>query len=295
MFSEIFLPATIAVITLGLGLTLTVKDLGNVFFYPRGLVTGLLCQLVLLPIIAFTIAWITRLGPELAVGLVLISVCPGGATSNLINYLVRNNVALTISLTAVNSIITVFTIPLITQIALVVFMDQDAMIRLSFTEAVTKIFLLTVLPAATGILIRRYWEEIALKMEKPLRYLLPILLLLVYSGVLFLESGNGGMDIQRFFYILPFALMLNLIAMVSGLLIPRFLGLALRDQVTIAVDVGLQNSTLAIFVAGTILGNYTIATVAVVYGSFSFFTTWAFGYLARRYLPDPQAGSINTV
>ena len=111
-----------------------------------------------------------------------------------------------------------------------------------------------------------------------------ILLLLVYSGVLFLESSDGGMSLTRFLYILPFALMLNIVAMFSGLYIPRMLGLVLRDQATIAVDVGLQNSTLAIFVAGTLLDNYTIATVAVVYGSFTFFTTWAFGYLAKKYL-----------
>ena len=284
IFSNVFLPVTIAVITLGLGLTLTVRDLKNVFYYPKGLTIGLLCQLILLPIIAFSIAAVMKLPPELAVGLVLISVCPGGATSNLINFLVRNNVALTISLTATNSIITIFTIPLITQLALNVFLDQDAMIRLSFLESVGKIFLLTVLPAAIGILVRRYREALAMKLEKPMRYILPILLLLVYSGVLFLESSDGGMNLTRFLYILPFTLMLNIIAMFSGLYVPRMLGLVLRDQATIAVDVGLQNSTLAIFVAGILLDNFTIATVAVVYGSFTFFTTWAFGYLAKKYL-----------
>ena len=124
IFADIFLPVTIAIITLGLGLSLTFSDLGNVFYYPKGLIVGLLCQLILLPVIAFSIAGVTGLGSELAVGLVLISVCPGGATSNLINYLVRNNVALTISLTATNSLITIFTIPLITQIALNIFLDQ---------------------------------------------------------------------------------------------------------------------------------------------------------------------------
>lgn len=286
IFSEIFLPVTIAIITLGLGLSLTFRDLGNVFYYPKGLIVGLLCQLILLPVIAFSIAGVTGLGSELAVGLVLISVCPGGATSNLINYLVRNNVALTISLTAVNSLITIFTIPLITQLALNMFLDRDAIIRLDFLETVLRIFILTILPAATGILIRRYREKLAKTLEQPLRYILPILLLLVYSGVLFLESGNGEMNISSFFYILPFTLALNIIAMFSGLYIPRIFGLVLKDQATIAVDVGLQNSSLAIFVAVTpaLLNNFTIATVAVVYGSFSFFTTWGFGYFAKKYL-----------
>ena len=147
IFTEIFLPITLAIITLGIGLSISVQDIRNILVQPKNISVGLLSQLVLLPIIAFTIAWVTGLEAELAVGLVLISVCPGGATSNLINYLVRNNVALTISLTAVNGIITVFTIPLITQIALTVFMDQDAMIQLEFLVTVRKIFLLTVLQA----------------------------------------------------------------------------------------------------------------------------------------------------
>ena len=158
------------------------------------------------------------------------------------------------------------------------------MIRLDFLETVFKIFLLTILPAATGILIRRYREKLAKSLEKPLRYILPILLLLVYSGVLFLDRGNGEINISSFFNILPFTFALNVIAMFSGLYIPRILGLVLRDQATIAVDVGLQNSSLAIFVAVALLNNFTVATVAVVYGSFSFFTTWGFGYFAKKYL-----------
>ena len=178
----------------------------------------------------------------------------------------------------------IFTIPLITQLALNVFLEQDAEITLKFINAVTKIFLLTVLPAATGITIRHYREKFALRLETPLRYLLPILLLLVYSGVLFLEKGNGEMDIRHFLYIVPYALALNLAAMFSGLYVPRLFRLVLKDQATIAVDVGLQNSTLAIYVAVSLLHNYNFANVAVVYGSFSFFTTWAFGYLAKKYL-----------
>ena len=284
IFSAIILPVTIAIVTLGLGLSITVTDLRKIFFNPWGITVGLLSQLILLPLIAFAIAVITRLPAEWAVGLVLVASCPGGATSNLVNYMIRNNVALSLSITVVNGIITIFTIPLLTRISLEFFLHQDAMINLPFLDTVYKIFLLTVLPASTGILIRYYWEVFALRLENPLRYILPVLLLLVYSGVVFLEGENGSLDVQRFLSIIPYVLALNLLSMFAGLYVPRLAGLVKRDQVTISVEVGLQNSSLAIFVAGTLLNNYTIAMIAVVYGSFSFFTTWAFGYLAKRYL-----------
>ncbi len=284
LFSEVFLPLTLAIITFGLGLSITFKDIRNVIYLPGNIGVGLFSQLIILPIIAFSIALVTGLSEELAVGLILISICPGGATSNLVTYMIRGNVALSVSMTVVNSLITVFTIPLIALLALNVFMDQSTRIELSFIESVLNIIKLTVLPATTGILIRRYFEKLSLRLEEPLRFILPILLLLVFSGVLFLENGEGGVSITEFFRILPYTLALNLIAMSAGFYIPGIFGIRKRNQATIAVEVGLQNSTLAIFVAGSLLNNYTIAMVAVVYGSFSFFTTWGFGYLARKYL-----------
>ncbi len=284
VFSVVFLPITLAVITFGLGLSISFQNIRNIVVFPRSILVGLLSQLLLLPLIAFSIAYVTGLRSELAVGLILISICPGGATSNLVNYMVRANVALSLSITVVNGLITIFTIPLIAQLAMDLFMHQEASIHLSFPEAVFNIFKLTVLPATAGILIRHYRERFAIRLEEPLRYILPILLLLVYSGVIFLERGNGGIALRDFTRILPYAFALNFLSMFAGLYAPRLFGLNRVNRVTIAVEVGLQNSTLAIFVAGSLLNNYTIAMVAVVYGSFSFFTTWAFGYLARKYL-----------
>lgn len=284
IFTEIFLPITLAIITLGIGLSISVQDIKNILIKPRNISVGLFSQLVLLPIIAFAIAWITGLQAELAVGLVLIAICPGGATSNLVNFMIRGNVALSLSITVVNGLITIFTIPLIAMLAMEVFVHQDARIQLSFIDAVGQIFVLTVLPATTGILIRRYWTEFADNLENPLRYILPVLLFMVYGGVLFIERGEGAIDLPMFLQILPYTLALNVLAYISGLYVPRLFGLNKRNQFTIAVEVGLQNSTLAIFVATRLLDNYTMALVAVVYGSFSFFTTWAFGYLSRRFL-----------
>jgi BASS family bile acid:Na+ symporter len=245
---------------------------------------GLFSQLVMLPLLDFAIAWVTGLQAELAVGLVLIAICPGGATSNLVNFMLRGNVALSLSITVVNGLITIITIPLIAMMAMDIFMHQDAQIHLSLIDAVGQIFMLTVLPATAGILIRRYKPVFAGQLENPLRYILPVLLFLVFGGVLFFQRGEGQIDLTLFLQVLPYTLALNVLAYISGFYVPRFFGLSKRNQFTIAVEVGLQNSTLAIFVATRLLDNYTIALVSVVYGSFSFFTTWAFGYLSRKFL-----------
>jgi BASS family bile acid:Na+ symporter len=284
VFSDIFLPLTLAVITFGLGLSISLRDLRRIVTQPLDITVGVLSQLLLLPVIAFSIAIASGLKAEFAVGLILISICPGGATSNLVTYMVRGNVALSVSMTVVNSLITLFTIPLIAGLALDVFLHQDASISLPFLKSVFKIFYLTVLPASSGILVRHYRQKSAERLEEPLRYILPLLLLVVFSGVLFLEGGENRITFSDFIRLLPYTLSLNLLAMFAGLYTPLLFGLKKINRVTIAIEVGLQNSTLAIFVAASLIGNYTIATVAVVYGSFSFFTTWAFGYLARKYL-----------
>ena len=180
IFTEIFLPITLAIITLGIGLSISLQDIRNILIQPRNISVGLFSQLLLLPIIAFAIAWVTGLQAELAVGLILISICPGGATSNLVNFMLRGNVALSLSITVVNGLITILTIPLIAMLALEIFMHQDARIQLSFIDAVGQIFMLTVLPASTGILIRRYKPVFAGQLENPLRYILPVLLFLAY-------------------------------------------------------------------------------------------------------------------
>jgi BASS family bile acid:Na+ symporter len=284
IFSDILLPATLAIITLGLGLSISVQDIRNLVFNPGNTIIGLLCQLLLLPIIAFSIALITGMDAEYAVGLVIISACPGGATSNLVNYMIRGNVALSLSITIINGLITIFTIPLITKLAMNVFLERDAIIQLPFIQTVLQIFLIVVIPATTGILIRMWNKKFANKLENPLRYILPLLLLVVYSGLVFLERGETEPDVATFFSLFPFTMALNFLCMTAGFYVPALFRLSKRNRFTIAVEVGLQNSTLAIFVAATLLDNYKMTLVAIVYGSFSFFSTWLLGYLAKRFL-----------
>ncbi|RLD72201.1 MAG: bile acid:sodium symporter family protein [Bacteroidetes bacterium] len=288
LFTEYFLPVTLAIITLGMGLSLTDQDFRNIFSQPKAVIIGLCCQMILLPLIAFLIARSIHIDPLFKVGLMIIAACPGGATSNLITYLLRGNVALSISMTAINSLITLITIPIVVTISLEAFIHTDANIHLSVGETVIKVFLITLLPAFAGTRIRKRLPNFADKLERPLRIILPLLLLVVFSGVIFIDQGTASATRADFFEIFPYTLLLNAAAMGAGLLIARLLSLSVKNQYTISIEVGLQNSALAIFVAATLLKSNSMALVPVVYGSFTFFSTLLFGWMVKKVSWHPR-------
>ena len=294
LFYEYFLPVTLAIITMGMGLSLTDKDFRKIFLQPKAEIIGLCCQMVLLPLIAWLIVRSINIDPLFKVGLMIIAACPGGATSNLITYLLRGNVALSISMTAMNSIITLVTIPLVVHFSLEAFVHEDAAIRLNVGETVIKVFLITILPAFVGTRIRKNYPNFSLMLERPLRVVLPILLLLVYAGVIFIDQGTSAGTRSDFIRIFPYTLLLHILAMVSGFLVARILRLRVINQFTISIEVGLQNSALAIFVAATLLNNYDMALVPVVYGSFSFFSTLLFGWSVKKLGWVPKVNGKDT-
>jgi BASS family bile acid:Na+ symporter len=282
IFSGYFLPVTLAIITLGMGLSLTESDFKHIFVHPRAVITGLCCQMILLPVIAWLIARSVNLDPYFKVGLMIIAASPGGATSNLVTYLLRGNVALSISITAVNSLLTLITIPLVVYFSLEIFMHEHTAIRLDVGDTILKVFLITLVPAFIGTRIRKNYTEFATNLERPLRVVLPLILLVVYAGVIFLDQGTGSGTRSDFIRIFPYTLLLNILAMVSGFLVARLFRLRVINQFTISIEVGLQNSALAIFVAATLLNSNRMALVPVVYGSFSFFSTLLFGWSVKK-------------
>jgi bile acid:Na+ symporter, BASS family len=282
LFSDIFLPITIGIITLGMGLSLTDKDFRNIFTHPKAFTTGLISQMLLLPLIAFFIARISDIDPMYKVGLMIIAACPGGATSNLVSYMLRGNVALSISMTALNSLITLITIPLVVTLSLEFFIQQDANIRLNVGDTMLNVFLITMLPAYVGTRIRKWKPIVAQGVERYLKVILPLLLALIYAGVIFIDRDGESATFKDFLIILPYTLALHLLAMGTGLLVSRMARLEARDRMTIAIEVGLQNSALAIFVAATLLKSHSMALVPVVYGAFTFFTTLLFGWIVKK-------------
>ena len=294
LFSEYFLPVTLAIITLGMGLSLTDNDFRNIFLQPKAVIIGLCSQMILLPLIAWLIVRSIEIDPVFKVGLMIIAACPGGATSNLITYILRGNVALSISMTALNSVLTLITIPLVVHLSLEAFIHEDAAIRLPVGMTIIKVFLITIVPAFAGTRIRKNFPDFSIKLERPLRVVLPLLLMVIYAGVIFIDQGTGAATRSDFMEIFPHTLMLNILAMVSGFLIARAFRLRVIHQFTISIEVGLQNSALAIFVAASLLDSNDMALVPVVYGSFSFFSTLLFGWSVKKLGWVPKANGKDT-
>ncbi len=284
LFSEYALPATLAIIMGGMGLSLEVKDFKQILIYPKPILTGLFSQMIVLPLIAFLIVGFTNLDPYIKVGFILIAACPGGTASNLVTHLLKGNLALCISLSAINSLLILISLPLIVNLALMLFVGDAAEISLPVMQTIIKIFFVIALPVFTGMMIRSWNRTLANKLEKPLRYILTGLLLSVFIVVIFFDQRKESASIQDYLEILPFALALNFASMLAGLFIAYFMKTGKRNSYTISVEVGLQNSALAIFVASTLLNNHRMAVVAVIYSSFTFFSTALFGYIAKKIL-----------
>lgn len=270
----------------GLGLSLTLVDFRNVVIYPRSLIIGLISQMLILPAFAFVLATQSRLEPELKIGLVIIAACPGGATSNLITYLLRGNVALSISITLVNSLLTLFSIPFFVYVALFWFMGLGQTINMPLGLTILKVFYITLLPISLGIFVRFRKKDIAERLEKKLRVILPVIYGFIFIIAILGSRQEHPSDLSSFYFkIIPFVLALNVVPMAAGFLMARLLRVPVGDQVSLAVEIGIQNSALAITIAGSslFLNNYVMAIPAVVYGLVTFSTSFLFGWGIKRF------------
>jgi BASS family bile acid:Na+ symporter len=282
-YIDLFVNAVLAFIMFGLGLSLTIKDFKHIFVNPRAILTCLSVQIFIIPFIAYCIALISGLDPEQKVGIVLVAVCASGASSNLITHLVKGNVALAISMTTLNSFITLLTLPFIVSMALLLFLGKESQITLPVAETILQIFLVTIAPASLGLYIRKISTSFALGMEKPLKFILPVMLGVVFTLKIFGRENQGGSGIT--FYevlkIFPFVLTLNILAMLAGYFISKLMRLNFRNQFTIAIEVGLHNTALALLVAGTILQSPEMEKPALVYAMFTFFSAFLFIYIIK--------------
>ena len=165
-FTEILLPLALAMVMLGMGLSLVPKDFQRITRDPVAVAVGTICQVLLLPLIGMLITFFVPMQSAIAVGLMVLAVCPGGPSSNLLTYLAKGDVALSVTLTALSSMITVFTIPIFTNLALQHFLGQSAAVALPIGKTMLQIFLITLLPTAIGMVIRHQFPNTARRIEK---------------------------------------------------------------------------------------------------------------------------------
>lgn len=283
LITSIFLPLALAVVMLGMGLSLEVRDFKRIFLYPKAIGLGLFNQLILLPLVGFGIALLFNLSPHLAVGIMLLASCPGGATSNLIAHLARGNTALSISLTAFSSVITIITIPLIMEFSMDFFMGEEREVRLNVPETIKQIFIIVVIPVITGMFIRKRSLYFANRMEKPVKRMSAVILAIVILGAVL-----GNLDILKDAILeagLP-TLLLNLTMMSIGFLSGYALLRNLKDSVTICIETGIQNGTLAIYIALTIIGESSFSIAPAIYSLLMFGSGIAAIQIFKRRISD---------
>ncbi|MEE4197997.1 MAG: bile acid:sodium symporter [Bacteroidales bacterium] len=280
-FSTYVLPASLAIIMMGMGLSLDQRDFTNVIRYPKPILAGIFSQIILLPLVTFLLFGFTSLDPYTKVGFILITACAGGSATNLITHILRGNLALSISLTAINSLIILVTLPLIVNLGLIVFIGVERDIHLPFFDTIFDIFVTILIPTFIGMLIRYYHFKLAIKAEKPLKIILPLILLFAFMGIIFFDNKADN-NVSKNLSLIPWALLLNFVSMTVVYLFAKYLRLGGKNNFTISIEVGLKNSIIGIFVAKSLLNNNDIAMVSVVYGSITFFSTILFGYIAKR-------------
>jgi len=264
----VLLPLALIVIMFGMGMGLTVADFKRVIFSPKAKLLGLACQLIALPLLAFALTWVFRLPGELAVGLMLIAACPGGPTSNIISHLARGDTALSVTLTAVSSLITIFTIPLIVGLSMTHFLAGETAIHLPFLKTLGQLMVVTIVPVALGMWVNAAKPEFSRRMAKPVNIASIIFLALIIVLAVIKEKDLGA----QIAIAGPATVALNLIGMILSYGVARLFRLPPQQRVTLSIEVGIQNGTLALAIAIMILESASIAMPAVVYSLFMFFS-----------------------
>lgn len=276
--TTIGLPVALGIIMLGLGLSLRLSDFGRVAKHPKAVIIALACQLVLLPAICFALVVLFRLPPVLAVGMMLLAASPGGTTANLYSHLFRGDVALNITLTAVNSIVALFTLPLITNFAIGFFLPGEDGLGIQFSKAL-EVFAIVLIPVALGMLIRRLAPKFADAMDRPVRIASMLILAIVIVGAII---ANRELFFANVGGLAAITILFCAISLTIGFFLPRLFRVERRQAVASAFEIGIHNATLAIVIAVTVLESEQMQLPAAVYGVLMFFVALLFGLLITR-------------
>jgi len=284
LIKNVFLPLSLGVIMFGMGLTLTVADFRRVAARPQAVATGLALQLVGLPVVALAVVWLFGLSGWWAVGLLLVAFCPGGTTSNFVTHLARGDTALSISMTAVNSLITVFTIPLFVGLALTAFIGQTRPVEVDALTMMAQIFGVTAVPVLLGMALRGSRGRLADRLEVPIRRLSVVLFTVIVLGAVLKEKDKVA---SAFAQIGAACVLLNALGMALGYGVAKLLRFDHPQSIALGVEVGIQNATLAIVLATSSLNVDLLSFPAAVYGLAMFATAGVFGWLVNRRAPAP--------
>ena len=285
VLTQILLPAAIAIIMLGMGLSLTIADFTRLFRLPKAVATGLLGQLLLLPIVAFGLCFIFELGPEMAIGLMILAACPGGTMSNVISQLCRANLALSVTLTACCTLVGIITTPWLIAMAYQYF-NGEAATDFSLVNASLSLMALTLIPIAIGMALRHLWQVFAERAEPYFRKGSSLFMLVMIIAILIQEKAQLTESFSQLFWV---CLALNLLTILLGLALAKIQQLSWQDSLTLAIEIGIQNATLAILISLSFLSQSSLALPAGVYGITMFIGAVLLVIAAKIKLPRSES------
>lgn len=267
--ATIVLALSLIIIMLGMGLSLKKEDFTRILKSPKAIFVGLLNQIILLPIVGFGLTGIFPSNPEISIGVMILVACPGGPTSNLLTHLAKGDTALSVSLTAISSLLTIITIPFIVNFALSEFLEAGEMIQLPITKTIGQIFVIVIIPVSIGMFIKVKNNSFAQKMEKTVRVASTVVLTLVILGIILKEKTN---IIPYFQQAGTITLSLNVFTMLIGFQVGKIFKLNTKESISISIESGIQNGTMAIMIATVLLNNTSFAIAPAIYSLIMFFT-----------------------
>lgn len=271
------LPVALGIIMFGLGLSLTVGDFTRVAKHPKAVIIALVLQLLVLPAVAFGLVHLFNLPPLLAIGMLLLAASPGGTTANLYSHLFRGDVALNITLTAINSVIAVFTLPIIVNLAIAYFVNDGSQLGLQL-DKVIEVFAIVLLPVILGMLVRNWKPGFADKADKPVRIVSAIILAAVIVGAVI---TNLELFTKYFVDLSLITVLFCVVSLAVGYYVPQLFKVERGQAIASSFEIGIHNATLAIVIAQTVLRNDDMSLPAAIYGVLMFFVALGFGFLIR--------------
>ena len=282
VLSTLVLPLALFIIMLGLGLGLTKNDFKIVFSRPKAVLVGISSQMLLLPIVAFVLVMVFPITPELAMGIMILSLCPGGTTSNLFTYIAKGDVALSVSLTAIVSLIAPFTIPVVFNFSSSYILGEGQAITLPVLQTIIQLCVITILPICLGMLLRNYKESLAIKAEKPIRNFSVVFLMMIVVSLMI----KSWQQLPGFIASVgTITVLLYIVCMVLGFLLAKIFLLQHKQAVSICLEIGLQNGTTALMIALTILENSTMAIGPTIYSLVMFVSGAMFSFWVSKSAP----------
>jgi len=277
--ATIALALSLFIIMIGMGLSLTIDDFRRILKYPLAIFVGFLNQIILLPLLAYLLIVLLSVEAEIAIGLMILAACPGGPTSNLLTHLAKGDTALSVSLTAVNSLVTIISIPLIVNFALAVFATDDMFISAPVGKIIGSLIAIIAVPLTIGMLFKHYKPYFADKMDKPVRIASGAVLVLVIVGLVLKEKDNLIPYLERSWVVV---LSLNVLTMLVGFASGKIFKLNFKQAISISIESGNQNGTLAIAIAVSLLARPDFAIAAAVYSLLMFITAIVPVYIGNK-------------